>query len=140
MGNGGLSADGRYVVTTDSHVLTLDPDTGAILDSSPWPEPMPYSDLFRVWPDGRVSREVPDQPTTGILFDPRHPERGTTEIDGIPLSISPDGTRVVLLGRTESGTDLRVASTDDPDKPSPWLRVAGFVRARRGHRTAPGSP
>ena len=134
VGNGGLSADGRYVVTTDSHVLILDPDTGTILRSSPWPEPMPYSDLFRVWPDGRVSREAPDQRATGILFDPRHPERGTTEIDGIPLSISPDGSRAVLLARTESGTDLRVAPTADPDKASPWVRVAGFVRG------APWSP
>ena len=86
VGNGGLRADGRYVVTTDSHVLTLDPDTGAILDATAWPEPMPYSDLFRVWPDGRVSREDPEQAATGILFDPSHPERGATEIDGIPLS------------------------------------------------------
>ena len=134
VGNGGLRADGRYVVTTDSHVLTLDPDTGAILDATAWPEPMPYSEVFRVWPDGRVSREDPERAATGILFDPSHPERGATEIDGIPLSVSPDGSRVLLLGSTDSGTDLRVASTASPDTSSPWVRVTGFVM------NAPWSP
>ena len=128
VGHGGLRADGRYVVTTDSHVITLDPDGGEVLDAVAWPEEMPFTDLFLVWPDGRVSREAPDTPGVGIVFDPADPERGTSEIDGIPRSFSPDGSRMVLLGDSEGGTDVRVASTGDPNGESPWARVSGLVR------------
>ena len=127
--HGGLRADGRFVVTTDSHVFTLDADTGDVLGSAAWPEPVSFADLFRVWPDGRVSQDAPDKPGSGMVFDPARPERGTTELDGIPLSFSPDGSRVVLAGDADGESELRVATTADPNKASPWVRVPAFVRS-----------
>ena len=130
---GGVRSDGRYMVATESHVVTLDPADGAVLDAVARPAGLEDVD-FQVWPDGRVSGEATDAPGRGSVFDPRHPERGTTEIDGVPLSFSPDGSRMVLVRRVDGGTDVRVAPTSDPDEPSPWLRVPSFVRS------APWSP
>ena len=140
-GGGGLRSDGRYVVTTESHVLTLDPATGAVLDAAAWPEPMAYTELFRVWPDGRVSRDAPDEPATrASVFDPRHPERGDDRGRRRPVSFSPDGSRLVLVRRVDGGTDLRVARDGGPGQAR--RRGCGCrrsSRAPRGRRTAAGS-
>ncbi|WP_345203414.1 BTAD domain-containing putative transcriptional regulator [Fodinibacter luteus] len=128
-GGGGLRADGRYVVGTETHAITLDPASGAVLDAVEWPAVLGDTEFFRVWPDGRLSRDQPDAPgTTGMLFDPRHPGRGDTEVDGVPFAFSPDGSRLVLIRRVEGGTDLRVATTADPTRRTPWVRVPAFVR------------
>lgn len=127
-GHGGLRADGRYVLTTDSHVITLDPDTGAVLDAVAWPEPVAFADLFRVWPDGRVSQDAPGQPGKGMVFDPRAPRQGTSTTDGVPVAFSPDGSRMVLIAPSDAGTDIRVAPTSDPRRETPSVRVPAFVR------------
>ena len=61
-------------------------------------------------------------------------------IDGIPLSISPDGSRVLLLRQHRPGlTDLRRGIGPTPwARPSPWVRVtrAYVTAARPGRRTA----
>ena len=119
---------------TESHLITLDPANGKVLEVVAWPAVLGNPDLFRVWPDGRVSRDDPDAPGTGVVFDPSHPERGSTEIDGIPVSFSPDGSRLVLIRSVDGGTDLRVADTADPGEATPWVRMPAFVRG------APWSP
>ena len=124
---GGLTSDGRYLVTTDSHVFTLDVGSGAVRAAAAWPEPLPSTPYVVVFPDGRVSRDAPDDATTGLVFDPAHPGRGTVELDGIPRSVSPDGSRVVLVREADGLTDLRVARADDLAKPSPWVRTPSHV-------------
>jgi WD40 repeat protein len=124
---GGLTADGRYLVTTDTHVFTLDVGSGTVTAATPWPEPFPFTTEFIVWPDGRVSRDKPDDLSTGLLFDPARPERGLVEIDGIPVSFSPDGSRAVLTREVDGVTDLRIAQVDDLSDTSPWVRAPSFV-------------
>ncbi|HET6949005.1 MAG TPA: BTAD domain-containing putative transcriptional regulator, partial [Acidimicrobiales bacterium] len=124
---GGLTSDGRYVVTTDSHVFTLDVGSGAVSAATAWPEPLPFTPYVVVWPDGRVSRDTPDDTATGLVFDAGHPERGAVEVDGIPRSVSPDGTRVVLVREIDGATDLRVARSDDLGETSPWVRMPAHV-------------
>ncbi|WP_377641811.1 BTAD domain-containing putative transcriptional regulator [Oryzobacter terrae] len=131
---GGLTATGAYLVNTDSHVLTLDADTGSVLGGAPWPETMPFTTLFRVWPDGRVSREEPGDTGTGLVFDPHHPDRGTTSMAGVPISFSPDGTRMVLAREVASVSELRIARLADPTRGSGWVRMPAFVSG------APWSP
>ena len=63
-GGGGLRSDGRYVVGTESHVITLDPASGKVLDAVAWPAVEGDTEFFRVWPDGRVSRDLLDEPGT----------------------------------------------------------------------------
>ena len=129
-GGGGLRADGRYVLGTESHVITLDAADGEVLDAVAWPAVLGDTEFFRVWPDGRVSRDLPDDPgVKGLVFDPRQPARGDTQVDGVPFTFSPDGSRLVLIRRLDDGgTDLRVASTSDATSASPWVRVSAFVR------------
>jgi DNA-binding SARP family transcriptional activator/WD40 repeat protein len=131
---GGLTADGRYLVNSDSHVYTLDPRTGRIVSATPWPQEMRFTTLFRVWPNGKVSREKPDDVNTGLVLDPEHPERGTIELDGVPISFSPDGSRMAVVREAGSGSDLRVAQVRDPSRTSGWVRMPAFVAG------APWSP
>ena len=124
---GGLTSDGRYLVTTDSHVFTLDVGSGAVTGAAAWPEPLPSTPYVVVWPDGRVSRDRPDDTTTGLLLDPVHPERGAVQVDGIPRSVSPDGSRVVLVREADGVTDLRIARAEDLGESSPWVRTPSHV-------------
>ena len=124
---GGLTADGRYLVTTDSHVFALDLGSGAVTAVAAWPEPLPSTPYVVVFPDGRVSRDAPDDTATGLVFDPRHPDRGTAEVDGIPRAVSPDGSRVVLVREVDGVTDLRVARASDLARTSPWVRMPAHV-------------
>ena len=104
---GGFRADGRFVTVTRSHVFTLDPATGRVLSAVPWSQEL-HTPLLEVWPDGKVSREGPDGPDDGLVFDPAHPARGTARLDGLVLAVSPDASRVLVGRETETGTDLRV--------------------------------
>ena len=131
---GGLTGDGRYVVTTDSHVFSLDAGSGEVVTAVAWPQVLPLTAYVLVWPDGRVSRDKPDDPTTGLVLDPAHPERGVVEIEGIPRSVSPDGSRVVLVREEDGVTDLRVARAGDLDETSRWVRTPAHVNG------APWSP
>ena len=129
---GGLRADGAYVVTTETHLLTVDADTGEVLDAVAWPEETGF-DFFLVWPDGRVSVGFED-PASSRVFDPGRPELGMVELAGIPTSFSPDGSRVVMLLPDDTGTTVRIASTADPAAETPSVRVPSLVRG------APWSP
>ena len=128
-GGGGMRADGRYVVGTETHAITVDPDTGAVVESFEWPAALGDTGMFRVWPDGRLSRDAVGDPaqTTGIIVDPSRPELGNLEVDGVPFAFSADGSRVVLIRPVEGGTDVRVAATSDPGRASPWVRVSAEV-------------
>lgn len=130
---GGMTDDGRYLAANGSHVLTIDAATGEVLDAVPWPEETPFADFFLVWPDGRVSRAV-DDGGTGVVFDPRRPELGLVAAPGLPTSVSPDGSRLVLVDPDESGSTVRIVPTDDLGAGTPTVRVEGFVRG------APWSP
>lgn len=131
--SGGMSGDGRYLAATGSHVLTVDAATGEVLDSVPWPEESPFADFFLVWPDGRVSRADDDE-ATGVVFDPQRPELGTVEAPGIPTSVSPDGSRLVLVRPDDTGSSVRIVPTGDLEAQTPTVRVESFVRG------APWSP
>jgi DNA-binding SARP family transcriptional activator/WD40 repeat protein len=130
--SGGLRADSAYVAATETHLLTVDPETGEVLEAVAWPEGTGF-DFFLVWPDGRVSVGY-EAPARSGLFDPRRPELGMVELAGIPTSFSPDGSRVVMLIPDDAGTTVRIASTDDPAAETPSVRVPSLVRA------APWSP
>jgi DNA-binding SARP family transcriptional activator/WD40 repeat protein len=129
---GGLRADGAYVAATETHLLTVDAQTGEVLEAVAWPEETGF-DFFLVWPDGRVSVGYED-PARSRLFDPRRPDLEMVELAGIPTSFSPDGSRVVMLFPDDAGTTVRIASTDDPAAETPSVRVPSLVRA------APWSP
>ena len=104
---GGFRADGRFVAVTRSHVFTLDPATGRVLSTVPWPQQL-HTELLQVLPDGKVSREGLDGRDDGLVFDPAHPERGTAHLDGLVLAVSPDASKVLVGRETATGTDLRV--------------------------------
>jgi DNA-binding SARP family transcriptional activator/WD40 repeat protein len=134
VGNGALRRDGAYLASGETHVLTVDPETGEVTDAVPWPEDVVLSpEYFVVWPEGRVSAMV-DETTTSIVFDLEAPELGATELPGITASISPDGRRVVLLDSDDSGTTVRILPTADVGADSPSVRVSSDVRG------APWSP
>ena len=93
--------------------------------------------------DDRVGDDLLGQGQVGLeegrgdglgVPDVVEPERGVVRVDGVPLSFSPDGSRMVLIRRVDGGTDVRVTAMADPNEPSPWLRVPSFVRG------APWSP
>lgn len=130
---GGLREDGAYVASTHTHVLTIDPETGRLVDAVAWPAETPAVDFFLVWPDGRVSRKVEDL-GTGVIFDPARPELETVKTTGTPTSISPDGTQVLVLNADDAGTTVRIAPTEDPAAETPAVRVPSFIRG------APWSP
>lgn len=130
---GGLAADGRYVAATGTHVITIDADTGEVMDVVPWPEEMPFAGFFLVWPDGRVSVGS-EESGVGLVFDPGRAEAGATEIQGLPVSVSPDGGQVVLMSYDDTGTTVRIVPTDDLSAETTPVRVEGFVRG------APWSP
>jgi len=126
--NGDLTTDGRYLVTTDTHVFALDPTTGAVAaTAAAWPEQFGYTTEFVVWPNGRVSRNKEEDPSTGLAFDPTRPAAGTVEIEGVPRSFSRDGSRLVLTREIDGAMDLRVARVDDLSDTSPWVRMPAYV-------------
>lgn len=124
---GGMSGEGRYVAANGSHVITIDAATGAVLESVPWPEESTFAEFFLVWPDGRVSRASEDE-AMGVVFDPRRPELGTVEVAGIPTSVSPDGSDLVIVHPDETGSSVRIVPTDDLGAQPATVRVEGLVR------------
>ena len=107
--SGGFRTDGRYVTASSTHVFSLDAASGEVLSAVPWPEPLAYgSDLLAVWPDGRVSRDDPQKPGDGIVFDPARPARGLAHTDGVVLAVAPDASRALVSRDTETGSDYRV--------------------------------
>ncbi|MCA1780891.1 MAG: PQQ-binding-like beta-propeller repeat protein [Intrasporangiaceae bacterium] len=124
---GGLRSDGAYIATTETHVVTIDAQTGKILNAVAFPEEdFPFVDFPLVWPDGRVSIGLDG--SAGIIINPDRPELGTTQTDGIPTSVSPDGKQVVLLSADDTGTIVRIAPAGDPSADVPSVRVPSFVR------------
>ncbi|HWO51272.1 MAG TPA: BTAD domain-containing putative transcriptional regulator, partial [Ornithinibacter sp.] len=107
--SGGFRTDGRYVTASSTHVFSLDAASGEVLSAVPWPEPLTSgSDLLAVWPDGRVSRDDPQKPGDGIVFDPARPARGLAHTDGVVLAVAPDASRALISRDTETGSDYRV--------------------------------
>ena len=125
--SGGQRADGRLVFATDSHVLVAEASDGRLLEAVAWPSPLPYSGDLLVWPDGRVSREAPDDLTRGLVFDPAVPAGGFREIAGVPLALSPDGRRVVV-GRESGGVaQVRVLDAATYAPTTEWLDVGAHI-------------
>ncbi|WP_438853730.1 nSTAND1 domain-containing NTPase [Agromyces sp. M3QZ16-3] len=124
---GGMRSDGRYLAANGSHVLTIDAATGELLDAVPWPEAAPFTDFFLVWPDGRVSRADEDE-ATGEVFDLRRPELGSVQVAGIPTSVSPDGSRLVMVHHDDTGSNVEIVPTGDVEAQTPTVRVESYVR------------
>ena len=131
---GGVLQDGSFIAATATHVLRFDPATGDLLDATAWPGEPSFVDFFLVWPDGRVSRGVEEPTPSGLVWDPARPDLGVTETGGVPISVSPDGTRLVLSSPDEAGTTVKVVPTADPGAEAASVRIAGYVRS------APWSP
>lgn len=127
---GGFTADGRYLLASDTHVFGLDPGTGAVGSAVPWPQPLDGgTDVLVVWPDGRVSRDQPQTPEASIVFDPAHPRRGLTRVEGVVLAVAPDGSRALVTRGGENGTNARVVDGITLKDASPAVNLPDDVRA-----------
>ena len=125
--------------TTDTHVFTLDPRPGRSSAPPRGPSRCRYTDLVRVWPDGRVSRDEPDDRRPGSSSTPAT-RSGDAPRSTASRSRSPRTARAWSLVREiDGGTDLRVAPGA-----TTWARPrrgSGCRRscaAPRGHRTGAG--
>lgn len=121
----GLLADGTLRLSTETHVVTLDPDRGRVLDAVPFPEPMSYTETSLVWPDGRVSFSFGP---TGSVFDSDRPRRGLVEVPGTVVGVSPDGRRVAVTRDGSSGATLRLHDSRTLEPVSATQPLNGFSR------------
>ncbi|HEX4976535.1 MAG TPA: BTAD domain-containing putative transcriptional regulator, partial [Nocardioides sp.] len=121
----GLLDDGTLRLSTETHVVTLDPRRGTVLDTVPFPEPMPYTETSQVWPDGRVSFSFGD---TGSVFDPARPARGLVDVAGTVMAVSPDGRRVAVTTETDAGAVLRLHDSATLEPVSDAFPLGGLTR------------
>jgi len=105
-------ADGRVLVLTPTHLVTVSPQ-GRVRRALPL-GPGPYPGLLRSWPDGRVSYEAPLD--VGHVLDLDRPGRVRTLDFSVP-SVSPDGGLVLTADRTQPDRvrlQLRDSRTFEP--------------------------
>ena len=112
------------------------PTTGRVLSAVRWPQQL-HTRLLEVSPDGKVSRDGLDGPYDGLVFDPAHPERGTAQLDGLVLAVSPDSSRVLVGRQTATGTDLRVVDGRNLKDLTRTVEVAETYSPALGARTEP---
>ncbi|MDT0185638.1 BTAD domain-containing putative transcriptional regulator [Microbacterium sp. ARD31] len=89
-------ADGRALVLTPTHLVTVSP-RGRVRRALAL-RPGPYPSLLRAWPDGRVSYEAPLD--VGHVLDLDRPGRVRTLDFSVP-SVSPDGEVVLTADRSQ---------------------------------------
>ena len=97
----------ELVVATVSHVVIVD-RTGAVRRSVPWPEPMPFSDTFLVWPDGATVSTGSEFGGPGLVVDLDEKEPVFRELPGTVRAVSPDGSRIAVVRSRDHRLDLRV--------------------------------
>ena len=110
---GGFDGAGHFVVQTDRHVYAVDPASGRVVSSRPWPADMtgPMESLV-VWPDGRVSRQVGFDPAAGsVVVDALDASRPAQRVAGTIVAVSPDGRRIAVSRGQPPGGTLRLVDT-----------------------------
>ena len=118
------------MLASASHLLTLDPRDGAVLDALAWPEPVTPDLFFLEWPDGRVSFGGVDG-TRALVFDPRRPAEGFRTLRGVVMDVDPTGERLLLSTESPAGNLLRILDARTLEPLGEPLATGGFaVQAR----------
>lgn len=122
----GWSPDGSLLLPTTTHVLEVDPSSGAVERAVEWPEPVADPESFTtVWGDGRISVAAEEGPTR--IFDPEHPRAGWATMSGRVFGHSPRGHRLVAVNSTPAGQVLRLYDSRTLRPVSAPQAVSGFV-------------
>ncbi len=130
MDSAGWTPEGSVLLPTVTHVLVLDPASGAVERAVEWPEPLTEPGLVTtVWADARISVAAEEGPTR--IFDLRHPRRGWASVPGRVAAHSPRGHRVLTVRRTPAGQVLRIHDSRTLRPTASPQAVSGFVTEAR---------